>query len=41
MGFALLLTGVGFGIVSIRVLKRRETDPVTDRVAPRTAVAAH
>ena len=41
MGVALLLTGVGFGIVSIRLLKRREPESVTDRVAERSAVAAH
>ena len=41
MGVALLLTGVGFGIVSIRLLRRREPESVTDRVAPRSAVAAH
>ena len=41
MGVALLLTGVGFGIVSIRLLKRREPESVTDRVVPRSAVAAH
>ena len=41
MGVALLLTGVGFGIVSIQLLRRRETETVTDSVAPRSAVAAH
>jgi hypothetical protein len=32
MGVALLLTGVGFGIVSIRLLKRREEKPVAGRI---------
>ena len=40
MGVALLLTGVGFGIVSLRLLKRREEDPATERAQRGTAVAA-
>jgi hypothetical protein len=39
MGVALLLTGVGFGIVSLRLLKRRETEPATDRAQRPTSVA--
>ena len=40
MGVALLLTGIGFGIVSLTVLKRREEEPVGDRVQRSGAMAS-
>ena len=39
MGFALLLTGIGFGIVSFRLLKREPT-PAQERVATGETVSA-
>ena len=41
MGVALLLTGVGFGIVSLQLLRRREDEPATERARRTGAVAAH
>jgi hypothetical protein len=40
MGFALLLTGVGFGIVSIRLMRRREEADVRVPAAGATPAAA-
>jgi hypothetical protein len=40
MGIALLLTGIGFGIVSITVLKRREQEISDDRVQRSGAMAS-
>ena len=31
MGVALLLTGIGFGIVALRLMRRREEEPATER----------
>jgi hypothetical protein len=39
MGVALILTGIGFGIVALRLLRRREEEPTTERTH-RSAVAA-
>jgi hypothetical protein len=39
MGVALLLTGIGFGIVSVQLLRRREEKPVTERTRSSAATA--
>ena len=38
MGFALLLTGFGFLVLTLRVLRHQATAPDAPEVAPRTAV---
>jgi hypothetical protein len=40
MGVALLLSGVGFGIVAITILKRREEEPSTERTVAGKPAAA-
>jgi hypothetical protein len=40
MGAALLLTGVGFGVLSVQLLRRREEKPAAGRAHGSSAVAA-